>query len=215
MSARDGSWLALATAALAAGVAAVGSVGQRRDRLPGGLGDGLGRGDVDPAQLRMGIEVELQHTGDRRLAEQISLDHLAEYPDYYTRLARMQAQAQRGSRAGEPWDPMEDPFIAKYARPPKLAEVLFHAVTRGGKYEVEALSDGVETAGTYRPIGTRMFRIVERTSGAHSASAGGLTREDLIEALRRTLADASQYSRIHYEVRLDKLTTGIPAKGYR
>jgi len=60
-----------------------------------GLADkqGLSPEDVDPDQLAQGIEVELEHTGDQDLAQQIAMDHLAEIPDYYTRLAQMERGA--------------------------------------------------------------------------------------------------------------------------
>jgi len=51
---------------------------------------GLTAADVDPEQLRMGVEVELEHTPDRATATQIALDHLAEFPTYYTALAEME-----------------------------------------------------------------------------------------------------------------------------
>lgn len=44
--------------------------------------------DVDPEQLKMGIKVEHEHTNDSSVAEQIALDHLAENPEYYTRLLK-------------------------------------------------------------------------------------------------------------------------------
>ena len=37
-------------------------------------------------QLSKGIKVEKEHTTDARVAKEIALDHLAEYPDYYDRL---------------------------------------------------------------------------------------------------------------------------------
>lgn len=46
--------------------------------------------DVDPKELAMGLEVEKEHTNDPAVAKQISLDHLAEIPDYYTRLKKME-----------------------------------------------------------------------------------------------------------------------------
>jgi predicted DNA-binding transcriptional regulator YafY len=51
---------------------------------------GVGRDDVDPEQLEMGIKVEMEHTNDPELSEKIALDHLAEFPDYYTGLAEME-----------------------------------------------------------------------------------------------------------------------------
>jgi hypothetical protein len=59
----------------------------------------------DMAQFRMGLEVELEH-GRRDPATNVSDDdelttgkiaraHLNEFPDYYTRLAQMEAEAER------------------------------------------------------------------------------------------------------------------------
>ena len=42
------------------------------------------------AQLRKGIKVELEHTTNKSEAREITLDHLAEYPDYYDRLAKVE-----------------------------------------------------------------------------------------------------------------------------
>jgi hypothetical protein len=66
------------------------------DLLPGGLGDELDAGDVDPAQLARGLRVEQEHTSNPAIAREIALDHLAEIPDYYTRLAKMEAAASAG-----------------------------------------------------------------------------------------------------------------------
>lgn len=63
-----------------------------RDRLPGGIGDKTTPEDVDPEQLRKGIEVEMEHTTDRMLATEIALDHLTEDPEYYTKLATIEPQ---------------------------------------------------------------------------------------------------------------------------
>lgn len=46
--------------------------------------------EFDPKQLAMGIEVELEHTKDRKVAKNIAKDHLSELPDYYTRLKKME-----------------------------------------------------------------------------------------------------------------------------
>lgn len=43
---------------------------------------------VDPHQLAMGIEVETEHTDDSDAAEKIARDHLAEDPEYYTKLKK-------------------------------------------------------------------------------------------------------------------------------
>jgi len=49
--------------------------------------------DVDPKELAMGIKVELEHSSCPILAKKISLDHLSEIEDYYTRLKKMEKEA--------------------------------------------------------------------------------------------------------------------------
>jgi uncharacterized protein DUF5661 len=59
--------------------------------------------DVD--QFRLGMDVELEHglhdlltnvtDGDPVVTGKIALAHLKEFPDYYTRLARMEEEARR------------------------------------------------------------------------------------------------------------------------
>jgi hypothetical protein len=59
--------------------------------------------DVD--QFRMGMDVELEHglhdlltnvtDGDPVVTGKIALAHLNEFPDYYTRLGRMEEEAKR------------------------------------------------------------------------------------------------------------------------
>jgi len=55
---------------------------------------GITEADVDPKELEIGTEVEKEHYGNPRLARMIALDHLAEIPDYYTRLEKMEKQAK-------------------------------------------------------------------------------------------------------------------------
>lgn len=54
--------------------------------------------DADPSELKMGIEVELEHTNDEKLSKKIALDHLAEIPDYYTRLKKMESEAKQENK---------------------------------------------------------------------------------------------------------------------
>ena len=77
-----------------------------------GIDWGASRFDVE--QFRMGLKVELEH-GRRDAATNVSDDdelttgkiawaHLNEFPDYYTRLAQMEADAERywaGRDAGD------------------------------------------------------------------------------------------------------------------
>ena len=63
----------------------------------------------DVEQFRMGLDVELEHglhdpvtdvtNNDPVVTGKIALAHLHEFPDYYTRLARMEEEARREARA--------------------------------------------------------------------------------------------------------------------
>lgn len=57
--------------------------------LSGGASKGK-TNKVNQKELNMGIEVELEHTKDKIIAEKIARDHLAEFPNYYTALAKME-----------------------------------------------------------------------------------------------------------------------------
>ena len=62
-------------------------------------------GDVDLEQFRMGLAIELEHgtldsttnvtNDDETITGKIALAHLREIPDYYTRLAAMEKEAER------------------------------------------------------------------------------------------------------------------------
>jgi Protein of unknown function (DUF5661) len=62
-------------------------------------------GDVDLEQFRMGLAIELEHgsqdpatnvtNDDETITGKIALAHLREIPDYYTRLAAMEREAER------------------------------------------------------------------------------------------------------------------------
>lgn len=45
-------------------------------------------------QLNKGIKVEMEHTNDIILSAEIAMDHIAEIPDYYDRLEKMEDEAE-------------------------------------------------------------------------------------------------------------------------
>ena len=49
--------------------------------------------DYDSEQLKIGIEIEQEHTKNLDKARMIAKDHLDEIPDYYTRLVKMEKEA--------------------------------------------------------------------------------------------------------------------------
>lgn len=71
-----------------------------------GIGDGIGVqwSSIPIDEFRMGLSVELEHGAhdpetdvtedDLAVTGKIALAHLKEFPDYYTRLAKMEAEAE-------------------------------------------------------------------------------------------------------------------------
>ena len=72
--------------------------------LKGGLADGKTIEDIARKHslfvgaiklaLEKGIKVELEHTGDKKVAKEISMDHLWEDFEYYNKLKKMEAKEQ-------------------------------------------------------------------------------------------------------------------------
>ena len=74
-------------------------------RIGEGIGIDWSSAPFDVEQFRMGMDVELEHglhdlltnvtDSDPVVTGKIALAHLKEFPDYYTRLAKMEAEARR------------------------------------------------------------------------------------------------------------------------
>lgn len=45
-------------------------------------------------EIQMGIEIELEHTESKEMAEKIAMQHLIELPDYYTRLKKVEKKGE-------------------------------------------------------------------------------------------------------------------------
>lgn len=71
--------------------------------IPGGIARDMSPSDFDQDELKAGIKVEQEHligggyskAEARAKAQDIAMDHLAEIPDYYTRLKKMESDADR------------------------------------------------------------------------------------------------------------------------
>jgi hypothetical protein len=50
---------------------------------------------ANKTQLRMGVKVEMEHTKSKTIARKIASQHLAEIPNYYTLLNKMERKAMR------------------------------------------------------------------------------------------------------------------------
>jgi len=65
-----------------------------KDQLKGGKADGKDITKYDLKQVLMGVKIEQEHTTNKMMALEITMDHLEEIPDYYTRLEEMEEEAE-------------------------------------------------------------------------------------------------------------------------
>ena len=65
------------------------------EQIPGGRAQGKSPSYFDSKELATGVKVEQEHTKDKATALEIAMDHLAEIPDYYTRLLKMEDAAKK------------------------------------------------------------------------------------------------------------------------
>jgi hypothetical protein len=73
---------------------------KEEDSIPGGLAKGMTLNDIAEkhgmsvdmlvAEFKKGIQTEMEHTTDREMAKEITMDHLFEDPQYYTKLATVE-----------------------------------------------------------------------------------------------------------------------------
>jgi ferredoxin-fold anticodon binding domain-containing protein len=77
-----------------------GVIKEGEDNIPGGLAKGMTLNDIAEkhgmsvdmlvAEFKKGIQTEMEHTTDRDMAKEITMDHLFEDPQYYTKLATVE-----------------------------------------------------------------------------------------------------------------------------
>ena len=77
-----------------------GIIKEGEDQIPGGLAKGMTLNDIAEkhgmsvdmlvAEFKKGIQTEMEHTTDREMAKEITMDHLFEDPKYYTKLATVE-----------------------------------------------------------------------------------------------------------------------------
>lgn len=99
-------------------------------KIPNGLArrKGIVEKDVDPDELSIGIEIEMEHTTDRELAKQIALDHLTEYENYYSELVKLEKRLERQTVKFD--KSFDDKEIAKIRHRLPEAERLILAITK-------------------------------------------------------------------------------------
>ena len=63
------------------------------DFIEGGKADDEHISKFNSQQIMIGMGIEMEHTDDPKIALEITMDHLTEIPDYYTRLDKMEKEA--------------------------------------------------------------------------------------------------------------------------
>lgn len=84
---------------------------KKNNQIKGGKADNMSIEDIArkhsmfvgtiKKELEMGMKVEKEHTNDEAKAKEIVMDHLFEFPDYYTRLHKMEKQGEKSLEAKE------------------------------------------------------------------------------------------------------------------
>ena len=77
---------------------------ESKNKIPGGVSDGMSiediakkhkvSVDVIKSALKKGTKVESEHTSDKSIAKEIAMDHIAERPDYYDKLEKVEEAAR-------------------------------------------------------------------------------------------------------------------------
>ncbi len=49
-------------------------------------------GKFNKKQLKIGTNIEMEHTTNKRVAAKIAKQHLCEFPNYYTELVKMESR---------------------------------------------------------------------------------------------------------------------------
>lgn len=81
------------------------------DKIKGGKSDkvsikdiadkfGLTKSNIE-RELKLGVDIEFEHTNSKKVAKEIAMDHLVEFPDYYTRLVKMEKKAKSDWKSKE------------------------------------------------------------------------------------------------------------------
>jgi len=76
--------------------------------VPGGKADEKDPVDFNAQQIMIGMGIEMEHTDDPKVALEITMDHLTEIPDYYTRLDKMEKEAKVGDEKPKGVEEMKD-----------------------------------------------------------------------------------------------------------
>ena len=159
------------------------------DKLPGGLADKKKPGDFDPKQLAKGTKVELEHTEDRAVAQEVAMDHLTEDKAYYDKLETIEKQ---GALARHVFGAYSEEFLntvqsQRFPSPKTGKGVLFKSLPPpeqkkiydrwrgqktqdGGDLSLQTVEERGRVFETGRPVEFEYLRNTEKAPGRPSGS---------------------------------------------
>ena len=159
------------------------------DKLPGGLADKKKPGDFDPKQLAKGTKVELEHTEDRAVAQEVAMDHLTEDTAYYDKLETIEKQ---GALARHVFGAYSEEFLntvqsQRFPSPKTGKGVLFKSLPPpeqkkiydrwrgqktqdGGDLSLQTVEERGRVFETGRPVEFEYLRNTEKAPGRPSGS---------------------------------------------
>jgi len=87
--------------------------------------------EFDPKELKMGIEVEKEHTDDPEVTKAIAKDHLVEISDYYSRLKVMEEEGKKAQKGAKKESATKLAFGSLVENADTLVDYLDDANARG------------------------------------------------------------------------------------
>jgi len=138
---------------------------QAKERIPGGLAKGKKPEDFDAKALAKGKKVEMEHTDDPNVAQEIAMDHLTEDPKYYDKLEVMEKEAgQLAARfirkavfVGDPEGQLAERFLSR-----------------------KAALINTETASVYVMAGEHLKKIIEEGEYSSALADNDFNRADKV-----------------------------------
>ena len=151
-----------------------------KDQIPGGKADKKLPSDFDPEQLAKGVKVELEHTSSPHLAKEIAMDHLAEDPDYYTKLATIHTESNVEAGKEGDWEQegytithqTEGKILLITAKDPSgntVGSVGFRTLPQTDEIQADSSSDKyepfIDKVHRRKGLASAMYRHAEKISG--------------------------------------------------
>lgn len=145
------------------------------DAIQGGKADGKPSSEYPADQIRKGIKVEMEHTDDPKKAEEISRDHLEEFPNYYTALSKMEKQLEQQKEKRANGD--EEEVATPGKKIPR--EVLIRFFKENPNPDDDQIHDLAESHGTDpHTVETQIYGILTDLMGRNKTAA---VLDDLIK----------------------------------